>query len=42
MLANKNFTAKAPVSKVMQEKTKLANYKEQYTTTKNRLKELKK
>ena len=42
MLSNERFTSKAPASKVNEEQTKLANYKEQLSTTSSRLKELKK
>ena len=41
MLANPNFVNKAPEQKVEQEREKLANYKEQYDSTKARLGELK-
>ena len=41
MLSNPNFTNKAPIAKVDAEKEKLANYKEQYSTVKARLEELK-
>jgi valyl-tRNA synthetase len=41
MLANERFVQKAPASKVEQERTKLANYKDQYDATKKRLSELK-
>ncbi len=41
MLSNQNFITKAPKQKVEDEKRKLAEYKEQYQNTKERLKELK-
>jgi len=40
MLSNIAFISKAPVEKIASEKAKLANYKEQYTTISERLKEL--
>lgn len=41
MLSNKQFTDKAPAKKVQLEQDKLANYKEQYATTKARLEDIK-
>lgn len=41
MLSNERFMSKAPASKIAQEKTKLANYKEQFSTIKKRIAELK-
>ena len=42
MLSNPNFINKAPEQKVLQEKAKLDNYKEQYEVVKLRLEALKK
>ena len=40
MLANPNFTSKAPQAKVDQEKEKLAKYQEQYEMTKVQLNDI--
>ena len=42
MLSNERFISKAPASKVELERSKLANYKEQFITIKARIKELNK
>ena len=42
MLSNERFISKAPASKVELERSKLANYKEQFITIKARIKELSK